>query len=72
MGTSKRFLTKEKLDKQLSGQSGTSTPFMKVSYAHKSTRKKAVSFNPQDKSDEIDNLTSRMNKLTAKVDKIDK
>ena len=26
----KRVLTKEKIDKQLSGQSGTATPFMKV------------------------------------------
>ena len=26
----KRGLTKEKIDKQLSGQSGTTTPFMKV------------------------------------------
>ena len=30
--TVERILTKEKIDRQLSGQSGTSMPFMKVSY----------------------------------------
>ena len=30
----KRVLTKEKIDRQLSGQSGTTTPFMKVGDIH--------------------------------------
>ena len=41
----KRVLTKEKLDKQLSGQATTSTPFMKVGDA---SYGKTVSFNVQD------------------------
>ena len=46
---------------------------MKVSEGYnKATSKKAVFFNTQDRSDEIDSLTSRINKLTVKVDKIDK
>ena len=69
----KRNLTKEKIDRQLSGQSGTTTPFMKVSGSHTLTSKKAVLFNTQDRSDEKnDNFTSMMGKLTAKVNKIDK
>ena len=69
----KRVLTKEKIDRQLSGQSGTTMPFMKVSGNHPSTSKKAVSFNTSDRSDEkIDNLTLMMDKLTATVDRIDK
>ena len=42
----KRVLTKEKLDKQLSGQAGTTTPFMKVRDVPHSGKK--VSFNMQD------------------------
>ena len=38
---------KEKIDRQLSGQSGTTTPFMKVGDVHNSNRK-TVSFNTQD------------------------
>ena len=43
----KRVLTKEKIDGQLSGQSGTTTPFMKVGDIHHSN-KKTVSFNTQE------------------------
>ena len=43
----KRVLTKEKIDRQLSGQSGTTTPFMKVGDVHHSNRK-TVSFSTQD------------------------
>ena len=43
----KRVLTKEKIDRQLSGQSGTPTPFMRVGDVHNSN-KKTVSFNTQD------------------------
>ena len=35
----KRVLTKEKLDKQLSGQDGITTPFMKVEASHTQVRK---------------------------------
>ena len=42
----KRVLTKEKLDKQLSGQATTSTPFMKVGDASYPGEK--ISFNVQD------------------------
>ena len=54
----KRVLMKEKIDRQLSGQSGTTTPFMKVGAVHNSNRK-TVSFNTQDLiHEQIDNLTS--------------
>ena len=43
----KRVFMKEKIDWQLSGQSGTTTPFMKVGDVHNSIRK-TVSFNTQD------------------------
>ena len=42
----KRVLTKEKIDRQLSGQSGTTTPFMKVGDIHHPN--KTVSFNMHD------------------------
>ena len=43
----KRVLTKEKIDRQLSGQSGTTAPLMKVGDVHHSNGK-TVSFNTQD------------------------
>ena len=43
----KRVLTKEKIDRQLSGQSNTTTPFMKVGEVHHSNNK-TVSFNTHD------------------------
>ena len=43
----KQVLTKEKKDRHLSGQSGTTTPFMKVGGIHNSNIK-AMSFNTQD------------------------
>ena len=69
--TTKRILTKEKIDRQLSGQSGTTMQFMKVIEGYnKTTSKKTVSFNMQDRSDEkLDKPSSMMSKLTAKVDK---
>ena len=45
--TVKRVLTKEKINRQLSGQSGTTTPFMKVGDVSNSNRKR-VSFITQD------------------------
>ena len=53
----KRVLTKEKIDRQLSGQSGTTVPFMKVRDTHHSN--KTVSFNMHDLiREQLENLTS--------------
>ena len=54
----KGVLTKEKIDRQLSGQSGTTTPFMKVGDVHHSN--KTVSFNTHDDliRKQLDSLTS--------------
>ena len=59
--TTKRILTKEKLDKQLTGQTSTS-PFMSI----REETDKRVSFNTRDKlGDKIDKLTLLMSKLVA-------
>ena len=59
--TAKRILTKEKLDKQLTGQTSTS-PFMSI---REGTDKRG-SFNAGDElGDKIDKLTIVMNKLAA-------
>ena len=53
----KRVLTKEKIDKQLSGQLGAATPFMKVGDVSHSSKK--VSFTAQDPiREQLENLTS--------------
>ena len=55
----KRVLTKEKLDKQLSRQAGTATPFMKVGDISHSGKK--VSFIEQDPiREQLESLTSMM------------
>ena len=60
--TAKRKLTKEKLDKQLTGQTFTS-PFMSV----RDGTEGRVSFNTRDElGDKIDKLTVVMSKLTAR------
>ena len=60
--TAKRILTKEKLDKQLTGQTSTS-PFMCI----REGTEKRVSFNTKDKlGDKIHKLTVVMSKLVAK------
>ena len=60
--TAKRILTKEKLDKQLTGQTSTS-PFMSI----KDGTERRVSFNNRDElGDKIDKLTVMMGRLTAK------
>ena len=60
--TAKRILTKEKLDKPLTGQISTS-PFMNIS---KATERK-VSFNTRDElGDNIDKLTAVMSRLAAR------
>ena len=59
--TAKRILTKEKLDKQLTGQTSTS-PFMSI----KEGIDKRVSFDTRDElEDKIDKLTVVMSKLVA-------
>ena len=60
--TAKRILTKEKLDRQLTGQTSTS-PFMNI----RDGTDKRVSFNTRDElGDKIDKLTVVMSKLVAK------
>ena len=60
--TAKRILTKEKIDKQLTGQTFTS-PFLSV----RDWTDRRVSFNTKDElGDKIDKLTVMMSKLAAK------
>ena len=60
--TAKRILTKEKLDKQLTGQSST-IPFMNI----RDDTERKVSFNVRDElGDKKDKLTVVMSKLVAK------
>ena len=60
--TAKSILTKERLDKQLTGQTSTS-PFMSI----REGTDKRVSFNAKDElGDKIDKLTVVMSKLAAK------
>ena len=60
--TAKRILTKEKLDKQLTGQTSPS-PFMNV----RDGTERKVSFNARDElGDKIDKLTVMMSRLAAK------
>ena len=55
----KRVLTREKLDKPLSGQTVNSTPFMKMGDTSHSDKK--VSINAQDSiREKIENLTPMM------------
>ena len=60
--TAKRILTKEKLDKQLTGQNSAS-PFMNI----RDGTERKVSFNTRDElEDKIDKLTVVMSRLAAK------
>ena len=60
--TAKRILTKEKLDKQLTGQTSTS-PFVSV----RDGTERRVSFNTREElGDKTDKLTVVMSKLTAR------
>ena len=60
--TAKRILTKEKLDKQLTGETSTS-PFMNI----RDETERNVSFNARDElGDKIDKLTVMMGRLAAK------
>ena len=64
--TAKRFLAKEKIDRQLTGQS--STPFMKL---NDKKSKKAVSFDARDvlkrNSDNMERMTALMYKMYRKL-----
>ena len=60
--TAKRILTKEKLDKQLTGQTSTS-PFMRI----RDGAERKVSFNVRDElGDKIDKLKALMGRLATK------
>ena len=59
--TAKRFLTKEKIDKQMSGQS--QTPFMKLT----EKKDKTVSF---DNRDVLEKSNNKIDKMTALMDKM--
>ena len=60
--TAKRILTKEKLDKQLTGQTSTS-PFMNI----RDGTERKVSFSARDElGDKIDKLTVMMGRLAAR------
>ena len=63
--TAKMILIKEKIDRQLAGQSSL-TPFMNIKDGHIS---KKVTFDTQDGLDDnIDRITSMISKLTAQDD----
>ena len=68
--TAKRFLTKEKIDRQLTGQS--STPFMNL---NDKKSKKAVSFGVRDilerNSENMERMTALMDKMYIKLDQKD-
>ena len=65
----KRVIMKEKIDKQLSEQSGTITPFMKVGDVSHSSKK--VSFNAQDPiKEQLENLTSMVYNMSIQKKKI--
>ena len=60
----KRVLTKEKIDRQLSGQSGATTPFMKVGDVHHPN--KTVSFNTHNLiREQLKSLTSMVYNLSV-------
>ena len=68
--TAKRFLTKEKIDRQMTGKS--STPFMKL---NDKKGKKAVSFDARDvlerNSKNMERMTVLMGKMSIKLDQKD-
>ena len=67
--TAKRILMKEKVDRQVAGQS-LSTPFMSIKHSYNN---KKVTFNTQDGlEDKIDRLIIMMDKLVTRNDGINK
>ena len=59
--TAKRFLTKEKIERQMTGQS--STPFMKLT----DTKRKSVTFNA---NDALEKTSENMERMTVLMDKM--
>ena len=68
--TTKWILTKEKIDKQKTGQS-SATPFMKASHDKSKKSEKGVSFGTLETKDTIDKHSSSIVKLTSLVNKLD-
>ena len=68
--TAKWILTKEKIDKQKTGQS-SATPFMKASHNKFKKSEKGVSFGTLETKDTIDKHSSSIEKLTSLVNKLD-
>ena len=68
--TAKQILTKEKIDKQKTGQS-SATPFMKASHDKSKKSEKGVSFGTLENKDTIDKHSSSIDKLTFSVNKLD-
>ena len=67
----KRLLTKEKIDRWLSVQSGATAPFMKVGDVHHSN--KTVSFNMQDPiREQLENLTSMVYNMSIQQEENNK
>ena len=63
MDAAKRVLSKEKLDKHLSGQTSNSTPFMNMEDTGYLGKKMMIK--PQDSIEErLENLTSMMDKMS--------
>ena len=68
--TAKWILTKEKIDKQKTGQS-SATPIMKASHDKSKKSEKGVSFGTLETKDMIDKRSSSIDKLTSLVNKLD-
>ena len=68
--TAKQILTKEKIDKQKTGQS-SATPFMKASQDRSKKSEKGVSFGTLETKETIDRHSSSIDKLTSLVNKRD-
>ena len=68
--TARRILTKEKIDKQKTGQSST-TPFMKVSQDKSKISDKGISFGALETKETVDRYSTSIDKLTSLVNKLD-
>ena len=68
--TTKRILTKEKIDKRKTGQSPT-TPFMKASQEKSKKKEKGVSFGAIDTKETMDRHSNSIDKLTSLVNTLD-
>ena len=68
--TAKRILTKEKTEKQKTGQS-SATPFMKASQEKSKKSEKGVLFGALETKETIDRHSTSIDKLTSLVNKLD-